>query len=167
MKRFVVLTAVLTGVASACAHDASSPLAPLAGPDVEPQAAILPGADQGGRPLTAMLTGDQEVPPGDPDGSGTAIITLNEGQGEVCWDITVSDILLPSIATHIHVAPAGVAGPVVVGLTPPDATGSSIGCTGGVDKGLIKAIRQNPADYYVNVHTSDFRPGAVRGQLSK
>ena len=32
---------------------------------------------------------------------------------------------------------------------------------------LIKEIRQNPANYYVNVHNADFPDGAIRGQLSK
>ncbi len=127
----------------------------------------LAGSDHGGRPLTAILTGAAEVPgPGDPDGTGSAVITLNQGQGEVCWEISVSDITLPAIAAHIHVAPAGVAGPVVVPLSAPDASGISSGCA-SADPDLIKAIRQDPAAYYVNVHTTDFPTGAVRGQLSK
>ena len=41
-------------------------------------------------------------------------------------------------------------------------------CLFGIDKGLIKDIRQHPDDYYVNVHsTPDFEAGAVRGQLEK
>lgn len=121
-----------------------------------------------GRPLSATLTGAAEVPgPGDLDGSGTATITLNQGQGEVCFEITVSGILLPATGAHIHAAPAGIAGPVVVPLTPPDASGTSSGCVTGVDPDLIKAIRQNPSDYYANVHNADFPGGAVRGQLSK
>ena len=41
----------------------------------------LPGSDQGGRPLTATpLIGAAEVPLGDPDGSGSATFTLNQGQ---------------------------------------------------------------------------------------
>ena len=36
--------------------------------------------EQGGRRLTATLAGAAEVPgPGDPDGAGTAVITLNQG----------------------------------------------------------------------------------------
>src|SRR6266496_4983677 len=124
-------------------------------------------ADSSGRKFTTTLTGAAEVPPGDPDGSGTATITLNYGQGQVCWEITVSGITLPATAAHIHVAPAGVAGPVVVPLSPPDASGSSSGCVSGVDPDLIKAIIQNPEQYYVNVHNADFPAGAVRGQLSK
>lgn len=120
----------------------------------------------GGRPLEANLTGAAEVPgPGDPDGSGSAFITLNQGQGEVCFALSVTGIA-PATGAHIHVGPAGVAGGVVVPLSPP-TSGSSSGCVTGVDPGLIKAIRQNPGDYYVNVHNADFPPGALRGQLSK
>lgn len=123
------------------------------------------GADHGGRPLTATLTGAAEVPgPGDPDGSGTALITLNPGQQEVCFELSVSDIA-PATAAHIHVAPAGTAGPVVVPLAAPTA-GTSKGCVQDVDRDLIRAILHDPDQYYVNVHNAEFPPGAVRGQLS-
>jgi len=115
----------------------------------------------GGRPLTADLNGANEVPgPGDADGTGMAYITLNQGQGEVCWHIEVADIAEP-LAAHIHFGEAGVPGGVAVALSP------TSGCVDGVDQGLIKDIRQNPHNYYVNVHNADFPPGAVRGQLSK
>ena len=122
-------------------------------------------ADDSGRKFTTTLTGAAEVPgPGDPDGSGTATITLNHGQGTVCWELTVSGVD-PITAAHIHVAPAGVAGPVVVPLSPP-TSGSSSGCA-DVDRDLIKAIIQHPEEYYVNVHNAPFPPGALRGQLGK
>lgn len=135
-------------------------------PDLAFEAAIVDGADQGGRPLSANLTGPAEVPvPGDPDGSGSATVTLNQGQAEVCFELSVANIE-PAFAAHIHVGAAGVPGPVVVGLAPP-TTGSSSGCVTDVDPELIKAIRQNPAGYYVNVHNASFPGGAVRGQLAK
>lgn len=119
----------------------------------------------GGRPLYTSLSGAAEVPdPGDPDGFGTAFLTLNQGQGLICWELSVSEIG-SATAAHIHAAEAGVSGPVVVTLSPP-SEGSSYGCT-EVDAELIMAIRQNPSGYYVNVHNNDYPVGALRGQLGK
>lgn len=122
--------------------------------------------DNGGRKFFTNLDGASEVPgPGDPDGSGTALITLNHGQGTVCFELNVEGID-PATAAHIHKAPAGVAGDVVVPLAAP-ADGSSSGCVQDVDRALIKDIIQNPDDYYVNVHNPAFGAGALRGQLGK
>ncbi|MBI5649199.1 MAG: CHRD domain-containing protein [Chloroflexi bacterium] len=118
----------------------------------------------GGRPFSTELTGAAEVPgPGDPDGSGAAHLTINQGQGEVCFDITVADVA-PITAAHIHAAPTGVAGSVVVNFNV--AVNGLNGCV-AANPDLIKAIRQNPADYYVNVHNASFPAGALRGQLGK
>jgi hypothetical protein len=129
-------------------------------------AAKLDAADHGGRPLSTVLTGAAEVPPGDPDGSGTATITVNPGQEEVCWEIRVEGIDPPITAAHIHVGAAGTAPPnnVVVPLSAP-TSGFSSGCA-TVDRDLALAILKNPENYYVNVHNEDFPPGALRGQLS-
>jgi hypothetical protein len=121
-------------------------------------------AAHGGRPLSTTLTGPAEIAGGDPDGSGSASITLNHCQGEICFELSVSGIA-PATAAHIRSAPAGVNGPVVVPLTPP-ASGSSSGCT-SADPNLIKAIIQHQENYYVNIHNVDFPGGALRGQLSK
>lgn len=121
-----------------------------------------------GRPFELTLTGAAEIPgPGDPDGTGTATLRLNQGQGIISFEINVANITLPATGAHIHVGTATESGPVVVGLTPPDASGYSSGEV-NVDPALIKAIRQNPENYYVNVHTLPlYGAGAVRGQLSK
>ena len=76
-------------------------------------------ATAGGRPLSADLAGSNEVPPvstGDPDGTGTANLTLNQGQGEACLEIEVQNISAPTLQ-HIHRGAAGVNGPVVVDFT--------------------------------------------------
>ena len=134
----------------------------IAGPA---SAAKLGGADQGGRHLTTTLTGEQEVPgPGDPNGRGFATVTVNPGQGVLCYELSVFGIV-PATAAHIHEAPFGEADGVVVTLEPL-TDGSSSGCM-AVGRDLAKDILKNPADYYINVHNEPYPLGAVRGQLSK
>jgi len=128
-------------------------------------AASSAAAKEGGRPLTAALTGAEEAPrPGDPDGSGTAQIRINPGQKQLCFTLKVSGID-PARAAHIHEAPPGTAGPIVVTLAPP-TSGSSQGCV-AVTRELALEIIRRPADYYVNVHNQPFPGGALRGQLGK
>ncbi len=126
-------------------------------------------ADNGGRPFETTLTGAAEAPgPGDPDATGTASLRLNPGQGEVCYDISWADVDGEVFAAHIHVAPAGAAGPVVVTLFTGSfaGTGSVSACV-GADRELLLAIIRNPENYYVNVHSRpNFPGGAVRGQLA-
>jgi hypothetical protein len=135
-----------------------------------PKEALSP--TKGGTELKATLAGANEVPgPGDPDGTGNASIRLMSGLGVICFTLNVDKIVLPASAAHIHVGAAGVAGNVVVPLKAPTATapnattGSATGCT-NVARTLVSQILANPAGYYVNVHTTDYPNGAVRGQLS-
>ena len=121
--------------------------------------------DSGGTLLSATLVGANEFPgPGDSDGAGTAQIRLRQGEGLVCFKLTATNILLPAMAAHIHAGAAGVAGPIVVGLTAPAANGMSEGCV-SAPRALVNAILAAPASFYVNVHTTDFPNGAIRGQL--
>jgi hypothetical protein len=115
------------------------------------------------------LTGGQEVPgPGDPDGMGSGILSLDDASGVISWDITYSGIAAPT-AMHIH-GPGGSAGSsagVAIGL--------GVATTGGPDTLIgslthgelseVSAILANPSDFYVNIHNADFGPGAIRGQL--
>lgn len=118
-----------------------------------------------GRKLAATLTGAAEVPgPGDPDGRGTAEITVNSGQNRVCYHVMVSNIAPPT-AGHVHIGLAGTAGPPRVTLGA-FVNGMSHGCA-TVPRSLAMDILKNPARYYVNVHTADFPNGAIRGQLAK
>lgn len=119
----------------------------------------------GGRPFTTSLSGSAEVPAGDPDASGTATVWVNPGTGTVCYDWSVTNAATPILAAHIHHAPAGVAGPVVVPL-PPTGPSNGAGCTSGVNRALALDIVRHPWNYYVNTHNAEFPTGAARGQLS-
>ena len=127
---------------------------------------VLAGsAMAGGRPVSIELTGAAEAPvPGDPDGSGTASFTFNAGTGEVCYDYSVTGVA-PLAAAHIHVAPAGSPGPVVIPTPITSPTGGS-GCV-TADRDLIVAILIDPSAYYFNVHNAEFPAGALRGQLTR
>jgi hypothetical protein len=125
-------------------------------------------AGAGGRPLSTDLNPAEEVPgPGDPDATGSIRLTLNQGQGQVCFDLSWSQIDGTVVAGHIHRAPAGVAGPVVVPLFAGAFAGTDgLSACVNVSPDLIKEIRQDPSAFYVNVHSvPNFPAGAIRGQL--
>lgn len=107
----------------------------------------------------AQLTGVAEVPAGDPDGAGLAVVTISGNT--IRYSVLTQNIGMPTLA-HIHAGGAGVAGAAIVNLNV-NALGN--GSVENVPQDVIEAIRSNPAGYYVNVHTAEFPEGAVRGQL--
>lgn len=132
----------------------------------------LPGSDHGGAPFAVTLASSVS----DSTGSGSVRLTINPGQEEVCWDMHVSGLTTPIIASHIHRGTAGTNGPVVVPFfqfaTPSTATAFS-GCASHnainittSERALLDAIIANPSGYYVNVHTTKHPGGEVRGQLT-
>jgi hypothetical protein len=109
----------------------------------------------------ANLTGAQEVPgPADPDGSASAFLSLKPATGQVCVAQRHGKIDAPT-AMHIHSGAAGVAGPIVVDLTS-TLTGSA--CVTSTTA-LVREIDRDPQDFYLNIHTTPFPNGAIRGQL--
>jgi hypothetical protein len=111
---------------------------------------------------TVHMTGSQEVPKGSPTGTGVFRFQLLPSKGLVCFSLAWSKIDTPT-ASHIHKAPKGKAGNVVIVLfgTPPV---KQSGCR-KAPKSLIVAIGKHPSAYYVNVHTMKYPNGAIRGQL--
>ena len=119
------------------------------------------------------LTGDQEATPtcappqvcGDPDATGRMIVIVNQARDTVCFQARWWDIDGTVAAAHIHAAPAGSPGGVVVPLFAGafDGTDRTRDCVSA--NGLADDILANPAGYYVNIHSSVFGPGAIRAQL--
>ena len=112
---------------------------------------------------TAM-TGAAEFPAGSgsPDGSGVAAITVNGST--VTFSILVKGISTPTLA-HIHKAPLGASGSVVIDFHAPVFTNGFATGTATGSAGDIADLLANPSSYYVNVHTAEFPQGALRGQL--
>jgi len=122
------------------------------------------------RALFAVLLGRNELAgdplrrgAGDADGRGSSNVTIDGTS--VCFGIAVTNISAP-VAAHIHQGKRNQNGPIVVTLVHPASgdPGASSGCT-EASADLAAAIQRHPRRYYVNVHTSDFPGGAIRGQL--
>lgn len=131
----------------------------------------IAGAAHGGALTSGTFSGHAEVAAdatnqrvvGDPNGRGEAYV-FSTGGGVVCYVVEVEKID-PATAAHIHEAPVGQNGPVIVTLSPP-TNGTSAGCIDTGDENLAADITlREPSEYYVNVHNETFPSGAVRAQL--
>jgi hypothetical protein len=117
--------------------------------------------------LQANMSGSQESPSGDPNGTGTAKLRLDRAKRRVCFTINVKRID-DVVAAHIHRGRRGVSGGIEVDLITLPMPGEHFtGCTRHVARRLIREIVRHPRRFYVNVHTMAYPGGAVRGQLHR
>jgi hypothetical protein len=125
---------------------------------------------------TTSLKGDQEVPPRETHATGNAVYHISDDGNSVDYKLIVANIE-NVIMAHIHIGPAGVAGPVAVWLYPSTTPGpapagggpingvivtgtftaanlqAASGAWDGTWASLLAAIRGGGA--YTNVHTDD------------
>lgn len=144
------------------------------------------GQLDGNADMTVALRGTNEVEQDeegndlgfvDEPAAGEGTLELFLGDGELCWNITVSGLASPvdpAIAggLHIHEAAVNANGPVVVAL-PQDAARTdytNYDCV-DVEQDLLDEIAATPSDYYANLHTVEGGDpdtplnGTLRGQL--
>ena len=122
--------------------------------------------------FVAMLSAENEVPgcpAGEESGAhGVAIVQIDEDTGEIRYRVVATNLpgtIAGSPGAHIHVGRAGDMGPVV---QPLQLTGRNQGLVASgtaTNPALAQAILADPANYYVNVHTTVCPAGAIRGQL--
>ena len=115
---------------------------------------------------TVPLEGAQEVPPVATLGVGTATVVINYGTGDVDISGSYSNLSSAQIDAHLHgPAPRGqTAGPILT-LT---GTGGTTGTFSGsaiLTSAEIQDIFSNLT--YVNVHSTLFPSGEIRGQVEK
>jgi hypothetical protein len=126
--------------------------------------------------FAATLSGSEEVPPVTTQASGSAELGLNDDASELSYRVSVAGIDKVTVA-HLHLAPDGVNGPVVVTLYNAAAGGAVDGvlAEGTVDaadlsgplagKTIADLVDEiSSGQVYVNVHTTDYPGGEIRGQ---
>jgi hypothetical protein len=132
--------------------------------------AVATGAQPPAKTFVAVLSEDEEVPlcAAATNAAGGLFIghVVNEATGTVEWKLVANNLPGTPVAAHIHLAPKGVAGGVVQPLPPtPGEENGVIGTGTFSNPALVAAMRANPDNYYVNVHSNVCPAGVVRGQL--
>ncbi len=112
--------------------------------------------------FSATLSGTQETPPVNSAGAGTGVVVVNSTSRAMRASIVTTDIA--GAEAHIHVAPRGVAGPVVFPLTE-TSQGSGVWTT-SVTLTPEQLSQLQAGNYYFNVHTAAFPEGEIRGQIT-
>jgi hypothetical protein len=122
----------------------------------------------------ATLLGINETPPNASPGTGSAVLTLHNDNITLDVDVVFSGLVAPDTASHIHCcASPGVAASIRLPFTtfPTGVTSGSFTSTFNLSTALsgitsadfITGMETGQA--YVNVHSSAFPGGEVRGQV--
>ena len=121
---------------------------------------------EGGLDLKVTLAGESVVPgPGDGDMSGSGTIRISPEEGQVCPDINTPMPDTDITGAHIHRGGAGTNGPEAVSLEADPGEVKDDCVT--ADTAVLNEIEEQPANFYVDVHTQEFPDGAIRGQLTR
>lgn len=127
---------------------------------------------------TFNLDGSQEVPASGSSAVGSGEVTVDDVADTISFSVVALGLQGTFAASHIHQGAAGTNGGVVFDLgANADAQGPlTIGtfvipnsyALYGTDKAssFADAINATPWDFYVNIHTSAFGGGELRGQLA-
>jgi hypothetical protein len=129
--------------------------------------------------MTAALTGGEENPAILTGAVGTAEVTVDTENRELVVALRLFNLPAASTAGHIHVAPRGVNGPVVIDFPIPAGETGDMTLNFRVGRGQLRArsdIGINTIDdaiqaivgggAYVNIHTTKNPGGEIRGQLT-
>lgn len=134
------------------------------------------------RNFVAPLSGAEEVPSVDTRARGQAVFQLSKDGTELSYRLSVAN-LMNVLMAHIHLAPRGDNGDVVVWLYPSapppqliEGRSSGILATGVItSENLVGPLagatlsdlfeQMSRGNVYVNVHTVANMPGEIRGQI--
>ena len=132
---------------------------------------------------SSTLSGANEVPPATTTATGSATF---EAVGDTAISYAITATITGVTMGHIHTGAAGVNGGILVWLAPPNGTAAQPASgaingqlsTGRITASWIRGVSGQPAisldslrrlmrsgNAYVNVHTSAFGGGEIRGQI--
>jgi hypothetical protein len=109
--------------------------------------------------FSTFMNGAQEVPPVSTPATGTGTATFNPSTNFFTLTYAFSGLVAPQIDAHIHVAPPGVPGPIVIPLPLGSPVNFSTTITEAQEAQLLSNL------WYVNIHSAAFPNGEIRGQL--
>ena len=149
----------------------------------------MPPAHAATELFAAQLSGDQEVPPIFTAATGVFTMDIQTGGAApvITFTLSFADLSAPLAASHLHFAPPGVAGGVMIFLCGgggqpacPAATAGTVtgtlsaanvvgpaaqGITAGNFDAVLDIIREGIA--YANMHDASFPAGEARGQVQR
>ena len=122
----------------------------------------------------SLLNGAQEAPAASSPSQGLAFVTYNKTSKMLCYSLSFSPLAGTELAAHIHgpAQPGPCTTEACNGAVLFDVTGGSgpspvgnpkVGCVGPLTKGDLKNL--NKGLLYVNIHTTAFPLGEIRGQI--
>lgn len=150
---------VATTGCSAMKKDTGAPMAvekTATAIDPTPAPAGTPGAAMG----AAMLSGAQEVPPNQSTATGKSMIVIG---ADMSVTGSVDVMGMTPTAAHIHEAPPGANGPVIVPFAKTGA--NSFAPAAGARLTDAQYASYKAGKLYINVHSAQFPNGEIRLQL--
>ncbi len=107
-----------------------------------------------------VLQGSQEVPPVNTSAAGSGVIVITPDRA-ISGSVTATGI--NPTAAHIHEAPAGAAGPVIIPLVRTAENVWSVPAGSRLTEAQYASHRAG--NLYVNVHSAAHPNGEIRGQI--
>ncbi len=120
--------------------------------------------------FTAVLSGANEVPVRQSNGTGAATLIIDDVTGKATFSVGFTGLSAAVTGGHIHCCAGTTAnGPVIVPFDS-SLTLTAAGTSGALGNFTFTFTAQQIADLkaglmYVNIHTSTYPGGEIRGQL--
>jgi CHRD domain len=121
-----------------------------------------------GDQFVVPLSGDELRDGGDRDGEGAAWLDLDAERETVCYVTTWKRLDGAVTAFHLHAAPRRSDGPRWIDFFNDQRFDGERNRVSGCvysPRGKILDVIAHPSDFYLNLHTTAYEKGAIRGQL--